>query len=207
MGFFRDLWRSKPEESDQVPAGAADDGTAAADEDTRSDEQLRIDVEQVLSRELGASLIADTDSSLALTPLSRTLILDWLKDNNYYYFVDSDNDIGGLWNSRIFYFLLFGSSTEILQVRGQWNRNITIERVEEILNFCYEWYTVQLWPKAYLRVQDNGIVQVYGEVSVDFEHGLNPEQLDNTLNCGLGTASMLFDALDAKYPDPAQVAP
>jgi Putative bacterial sensory transduction regulator len=206
MGFFRDLWRSKPEESDQVPARAADSDTTE-DDDTRSDEQLKIDVEQVLSRELGASLIADTEPSLGLAPLARTLILDWLKDNNYYYFVDSDNDIGGLWNSRIFYFLLFGSSTEILQVRGQWNRNITIERIEEILDFCNEWNTDQLWPKAYLRVQDNGVVQVYGEVSVDFEHGLNRDQLDNTLSCGLGTASMLFDALDAKYPDPAQVTP
>ena len=99
------------------------------------------------------------------------------------------------------------AQTEILQVRGQWNREITIERIEEVLDFCNDWNTDRIWPKAYFRVRDNGMIQVYAEVSVDLEHGATDEQLDRLLACGLSTSAMLFDTLDGLYPDPATVAP
>ncbi|MEP7765263.1 YbjN domain-containing protein [Sanguibacter sp. 25GB23B1] len=192
------------------PGGASNgrDGRAAphpaSPADARTDAQLQGDVERVLARELAAEPDAGSTSP---SPLSTARIVDWIKDYGYSYFIDSDGDVGGLWHSRLFYFLLFGPEREILQVRGQWNREITIDRVEEVLEFCNEWNTDRIWPKAYFRVRDNGMIQVYGEVAVDLEHGASDDQLDQVLACGLSTGAMLFDALDEMYRDPAGVTP
>lgn len=203
MGLFKD--RRHRRTGDLSGTHASRGGRVGDHGSTSSDEQLRIDVEQVIARELGAA--AFEDSPEGVTPVTRARVIEWISDYGYSYFIDSDGDVGGLWHSRLFYFLIFGARTEILQVRGQWNREISIERIEEVLDFCNEWNTDRIWPKAYFRVRDNGMIQVYGEVSVDLEHGATDDQLDRLLACGLSTSAMMFDALDALYPDPAKAAP
>ncbi|HWK90767.1 MAG TPA: YbjN domain-containing protein [Luteimicrobium sp.] len=146
-------------------------------------------------------------ADLAPRPVDRARVVDWLLAGGFSYFVDSEGDVGGLWQGRLFYFLLFGEHEEIVQVRGQWNREVTIERLEEILELCNEWNADRIWPKAYTRVRDNGLVQVYTEVTVDLEFGANDDQLADVLQCGLSTASVFFDSLDETYPDPLRSAP
>jgi len=141
------------------------------------------------------------------TPLSTERIVRWFERNDFHYFTDDDGDLGGLWRGRLFYFFLFGDHQEIVQVRGQWNREIAIERLEEVLDACTEWNAERIWPKAYVRVRDNGMVHVVAEVSTDLEHGATDEQLSQILFCGLSTSSTFFDAIDELYPDPAAVAP
>lgn len=140
-------------------------------------------------------------------PLSDDRLVQWLADSSFSYFVDNDGDVGGLWRGRVFYFFLFGQHREILQVRGHWQREGAIERLVEVLEFCNTWNTERIWPKAYVRVRDDGHVHVVGEVAVDFEHGATDDQLSQTLHCGLATGTMLFDALDQHYPDPVGQAP
>lgn len=140
-------------------------------------------------------------------PLSGDRLVRWLDDSSFSYFVDNDGDVGGMWRGRVFYFFLFGQRQEILQVRGHWQREGAIERLVEVLEFCNTWNTERIWPKAYVRVRDDGRVHVVGEVAVDFEHGATDDQLGQTLHCGLATGTMLFDALDQHYPDPVGQAP
>jgi hypothetical protein len=127
------------------------------------------------------------------TPLSADRIVRWFERNDFHYFTDDDGDLG--------------DDKEILQVRGQWNREIAIERLEEVLDACAEWNAERIWPKAYVRVRDNGMVHVVAEVSTDLEHGATDAQLSQILFCGLSTSSTFFDAIDELYPDPAAVAP
>lgn len=141
------------------------------------------------------------------SPLGADRLVAWLERNGFHYFVDNDGDLGGLWRGRLFYFFLFGERSEILQVRGQWHREIAIERLDEVLDACAEWNAERIWPKAYVRVRDNGMVHVIAEVSTDLEHGVTDEQLSQLLFCGLSTSSTFFDAIDELYPDPAGVAP
>lgn len=141
------------------------------------------------------------------TPLTSERVVQWFERNDFHYFVDNDGDLGGLWRGRLFYFFLFGDRQEILQVRGQWHREITIERLEEVLDACTEWNAERIWPKAYVRVRDNGMVHVVAEVSTDLEHGATDDQLSQILFCGLSSSSTFFDAIDELYPDPATVAP
>jgi hypothetical protein len=172
---------------------------AAVDEDA----DLHDSVAALLARELGVVEPAED----VPVPVSPARIATWMADNGFSYFVDSDGDLGGMWRGRLFYFFLFGEHSEILQVRGQWQREVTIERMTEILDVCNEWNAERIWPKAYVRVRDNGRVHVVSEVALDLEHGATDAQLHQALFCGLSTGSMFFDALDERYPDPVGVAP
>jgi hypothetical protein len=181
------------------------------------DAELQAKVEDLLARELGAHRLGGTGAGPTIPaqpddddvpwPLSIARIVDWFEDNGFSYFIDNDGDLGGLWRGRLFYFFLFGDRSEILQVRGQWNREVSIERLEEVLEACNEWNADRIWPKAYVRVRDNGMVHIISEVATDLEHGVTDAQLGQLLHCGLSTGSMLFDAIDELYPDPAAAAP
>lgn len=141
------------------------------------------------------------------SPLDRDRIARWFTESGFHYFTDVDGDLGGLWQSRLFTFLLFGEDEEILQIRAHWNREIVIERIGEILTFCNSWNAERIWPKTYVRVRDDGMIQVCAEVSVDLEHGVSDLQLDQFLTCGINSATLFFNALSELYPDPATVAP
>jgi hypothetical protein len=140
-------------------------------------------------------------------PLSPQRLVEWFTAEGHTYFVDSDGDVGGLWRGRLFYFFCFGEHGEILQVRGQWNREIALERLTEVLELCNDWNGERLWPKAYARVRDDGMVHLTCEVATDLEHGVTDDQLGQLLHCGLSSAALFFDELEAHYPDPAAVAP
>lgn len=181
-----------------------------------SDGELQARVEDLLARELGAQPLPADGSSDPLPaqdddgipwPLTVGRIVEWFEENGFSYFIDNDGDLGGLWRGRLFYFFLFGDRSEILQVRGQWNREVSIERLPEVLEMCNEWNADRIWPKAYVRVRDNGMVHVVAEVATDLEHGVTDAQLGQLLHCGLSTGSMLFDGMDEMYPDPAAAAP
>ncbi|WP_129336830.1 YbjN domain-containing protein [Cellulomonas endophytica] len=173
------------------------------DPEELSDTELQDRVAALLAAELGPAAPGEEHP----TPVTPARIAAWMTDHDFSYFVDNDGDLGGLWRGRLFYFFLFGERSEILQVRGQWHREATIERLEEVLDLCNEWNADRIWPKAYVRVRDNGRVHVVSEVAVDLEHGATDAQLGQLLHCGLSTGSLLFDALDERYPDPAVVAP
>ncbi|KSW29136.1 YbjN domain-containing protein [Cellulomonas sp. B6] len=194
MGWFRlraARWRARTR---PAPASVADPVT---------DRELHDRVAELLVRELGDAQPSTTSPA----PVSPARIASWMAENQFSYFVDNDGDLGGLWRGRLFYFFLFGERSEILQVRGQWHRELTIERLEEVLDLCNEWNAERIWPKAYARVRDNGRVHVVSEVATDLEHGVTDAQLSQLLFCGLSTGSMLFDAFDERYPDPAVTAP
>jgi hypothetical protein len=225
MGFFRGGRRGWWSGRDPRPAGgtrpSGGDDPGAAGSGDLSDPELQARVESLLARELGARRLGE--EALALTgrpdvppqdddpdvpwPLSIARIVDWFDENGFNYFIDNDGDLGGLWRGRLFYFFLFGDRSEILQVRGQWNREVSIDRLEEVLEACNEWNADRIWPKAYVRVRDNGMVHVISEVATDLEHGVTDGQLGQLLHCGLSTGSMFFDAIDEMYPDPAAAAP
>ncbi|ANC30575.1 hypothetical protein I598_1006 [Isoptericola dokdonensis DS-3] len=123
------------------------------------------------------------------------------------YFVDSDGDLGGLWHGRLFYFLVLGDEGEVLQVRGQWHREASIERLGEILELCNAWNADHIWPKTYARVRDDGAVVVCAEVTVSLEHGASDTQLGQLLHCGLSTGAMFFEQLDQYFVDPLRTTP
>ena len=142
-----------------------------------------------------------------VAPLAGDRVRQWLLRTDYGYFTDVEGDIGGLWRGRLFYFFTLGEHHEILQVRGQWNRTFALERLAEVLEITNDWNAERVWPKAYLRVRDDGRVHALCESATDLEHGVSDAQLGQFLHSGLASAAAFFDTLDDLYPDPAGVAP
>ena len=167
--------------------------------DDLRDDELHDRIEGLLADEVGGS-------QDALSPLSRDRVTDWLERSGFSYFVDSDGDVGGLWHGWLFYFLVLGERAEVLQVRGQWHRDLTIDRLGEILELCNEWNAERIWPKTYVRVRDDGSVVVCAEVTVDVGSAVGDAQLDQLLQCGLSTGSMFFEHLDTTFRDPLRDA-
>nr|WP_226926597.1 YbjN domain-containing protein [Jonesia denitrificans] len=142
------------------------------------------------------------DASVPI-PLSQDHITTWLTAHDLPYFIDSDGTAGAIHTARIFTFALIGQHKEVLHIRGRWNRHATIERAEQIRALCNDWNTTKIWPKAYHRVRDDGIIEVYGESNMDFEHGATYDQVGTTLACAIQTTTQFFDELDRHIPDPA----
>lgn len=198
MGFFR---RGRGG-GGRSPGRAGEPG--GDDRAELSQDELHAQVEDLIGRELGGTLLANAEVP---APLTVARIIAWFESHDFSYFTDNDGDVGGLWRGRLFYFFLFGEESEILQIRGQWNREVAIERLDVVLEACNEWNADRIWPKAYARVRDNGMVHIIAEVATDLEDGVTDAQLGQLLNCGLSTGNMLFDAIDGLFPDPAAVAP
>lgn len=140
-------------------------------------------------------------------PLTSARIAESLRALGYHYFVDVSGDVGGLWLGRLYHMFLLGSGHQVLQVRGRWNRRISIERLGEVLALCDHWNRDLLWPKVYVRVLDDGFIHVMAEVSTPFAAGATDAQITTCLRNGLAMGGVVFDALDARYPDPAEAAP
>ena len=132
-------------------------------------------------------------------------ILTWLRENEYSYFVDNDGDIGGLWDNRMFHFLMMAEGTSF-QIRGQWNRIAGLDRLSDILEFTNGWNADRIWPKAFVRVRDDGSIVICADLTIPASAGFSNPQLDLQLRCGLATAAAFFDSLDDAFPDPMRVA-
>lgn len=142
------------------------------------------------------------DTHTAPVQVTGDLIVDALASQGIRYFVDSEGEIGCLVGNRVFLFMRFGNQREVIQVRGCWNRVATIEHASLILDFCNKWNFDMVWPKAYYRVRDDGVISVFTEVSHDFEFGATVEQLAEFLMNGLRAGDHFFDRLDERFPDP-----
>ncbi len=143
-------------------------------------------------------------------PLTHQRVTDCMDARGLHYGVDDEGDIGGYWDGHLFYFLRMGQSEEYLQVRGRWNRVVAGDQLARVMALVNQWNADRLWPKGYVRPEGGDgqpeVVGVYAEHTVDYEHGLTDEQLDQHLACGISTALQLFEHLDEAYPAEAATA-
>lgn len=134
------------------------------------------------------------------TPLTAERVEAYLVGRGYRVQRDEDGDLTGTWDGDRFWFLLLGEDHEVLQVRGRWHRTLPANRWGAALLTVNDWNRERLWPKAYARTED-GQTALYGEMSVDLEHGVTDAQLGQLVACGLGTGVQLFAALSELVPD------
>lgn len=71
----------------------------------------------------------------------------------------------------------------------------------KLVEICNDWNREKLWPKAYVTVDDEGMVRVHAETNTDLEHGVGDRQLAQLTDCGIATALQLFNRLDEEFPD------
>ena len=129
-----------------------------------------------------------------LAPLTNELIAGVLTARGYNFGTDDDGDIGGMWDDNLIYFFRRGAKGEMLQVRTLAVTEFTVDDVPRLYAFCNEWNHDRLWPKAFVHVNDDGTVRVFGEVTTDLERGVSTAQLDQLIGCGISTGCQLAEA-------------
>ena len=130
-----------------------------------------------------------------MQPLTHEMITAALDARGFSYFVDADGDLAGNFQGNLVYFFRLGEQHEMLQIRALVQHVFGIEDVLRLYEFCNAWNHDRLWPKAYVHVNDDGTVNVIGEVMADWERGVTLEQLDQVLICGVATGCQLADAV------------
>ena len=136
----------------------------------------------------------------ALPPaLSSERIEQALAAEGWTYQIDSDGDIGGMWDNNLFYFFLYGDQNEILQIRGRWHQALPLEHRARVRQALDDYHQVKIWPKAYTRVDDDGRLWVLSEHTVDWEFGVTDEQLALTLRCAITTSLSLYHELGQQF--------
>jgi hypothetical protein len=121
------------------------------------------------------------------------MITDALTARGFHYFVDADGDVVGNFQGNLIYFFRLGADREILQIRALVQHVFGIDDVGRLYEFCNAWNHDQLWPKAYVHVNDDGTASVVGEVVADCEHGISEEQLDQVLIGAVATSCQLAE--------------
>jgi len=137
------------------------------------------------------------------SPITQERITGLLAEHGLGYFVDHEGDIGLMFHGRLHYLLLLGPQDGALQVRGQWNRIASIDRLDELLELCQQVNLERVWPSTFVQVRDNGTVVPTAQVSTFLPYGATDDQLATVVLGGLGVTNAFFDALDDVYPDPA----
>jgi len=133
-----------------------------------------------------------------LTPLARDRIVATLEASKWSYFIDSEGDVGGFWDYNVFYFFQFGQSKEIFQVRGLWRQRPPAVELPRLMGLVNEWNARHRWPKG-MAYEASGMVQVRGELSVDYEHGVTDAQLSQHVRCAISTTMDMFSHLETYY--------
>lgn len=141
------------------------------------------------------------------TPVTSERVAAGMRRLGYHYFVDVAGDVGGMWLGRLYHVFLLGPAQQYLQIRGRWNRRIAIERLPEVFTECDRWNRDLVWPKTYVRVLDDGFIHVMAEITTPFAAGATDGQIDRCIEDGVLAGGRVFDALDARYPDPAEAPP
>ena len=130
-----------------------------------------------------------------MQPLTQEMITDALTARGFHFIIDEDGDIAGNFQGNLIYFFRLGENREMLQIRALVQHIFGMDDVRRLYEFCNAWNHDQLWPKAYVHVNDDGTVNVIGEVVADWEHGVTTEQLDQVVICGVATGCQLADAV------------
>jgi hypothetical protein len=122
---------------------------------------------------------------------TKEMITDALDARDFKYFEDAEGDIGGNFQGNLIYFFRIGQQQEVLQVRTMVQHLFGMDDVARLYEFCNSWNHDQLFPKAYVHVNDDGTVLVVGEVIADWERGVTPEQLDQVMIAAIATSVQL----------------
>lgn len=128
-------------------------------------------------------------------PVTQERLKALLDSRNWNWWVDNDGDLGGMWDDNPFYFILTGNQNEILQIYGNLSESISINHLDAVRDFILKWHHDKLWPKCYHRITDTGVIRIFTENTIDWEHGATDQQIMQQIECALGTAGSFYSAL------------
>lgn len=130
------------------------------------------------------------------TAISQERLIEIFTKNEWKYFIDSDGDLGGMWESNQFFFFIAGEKKDALVVQGRWHDSIGFEQMRDLQNLIDEWNATKLWPKCYSRTDDDGRITVLTEVAQTWRFGATEDQLQQQIMCALSTSVDFFKHIE-----------
>ena len=79
-------------------------------------------------------------------PLTRERVEAFLCSREGRNIVDSDGDLGGNADGKVFFFFLMGEKQEILQVRGRWNRTLPASAAPQVARVATDCHCEKICP-------------------------------------------------------------
>ncbi|WP_172192638.1 YbjN domain-containing protein [Actinomyces faecalis] len=135
-------------------------------------------------------------SAQVLAPLSQDRLVALFKERDWRYFIDSDGDLGGMWDDATFYFTLAGEKQEVLRIWAQLPGTVDATHLEQVRTVLDASHRRSAWPTASYRIDDDGEVRVFASHAVDYEYGLSDLQLAQHVDCAIATVNGLFADLN-----------
>lgn len=121
-----------------------------------------------------------------------------------YAFVEDDdtpNVLRARFDHYPFTFAVAGEHSHILVIRGRWNELLAAQQKLEATRLCNHWNMERMWPKAYVRRENDTALGVYGELVFDYFYGVSDEAIDRAITCALSTTVAFFSNLAAHVSD------
>ena len=59
----------------------------------------------------------------------------------------------------------------------------------------------RMWPKVYVRRENDSALGVYGELVFDYYYGVSDEAIDRAITCALSTTVAFFSSLSSQVSD------
>lgn len=114
---------------------------------------------------------------------------------------DEDGDVGGYWDGHLFFFLIYGTSSDALKVQARWSRVIPQQKRPELLEAVNEWAGRAPWPTSWLSdSREDGTLELFAQVATDLHVGVTDGQLEWLIKCALVSTLNFFDFLDEQVP-------
>ncbi|MCL2454357.1 MAG: YbjN domain-containing protein [Micrococcales bacterium] len=137
----------------------------------------------------------------SLQPISLDRIAEVLTSEDINFgFSDDRERLGGYWGEHLVEFILYGQTSEVLQVRAHWGRPLEVARWSEMLERVNANNSERIWPKIYVD-RDDEVLAVMAEHSIDYEHGATDAQIMQHVQCAISTSLSAFERLDEAYPE------
>ncbi|MBM7824742.1 hypothetical protein JOD55_000569 [Arcanobacterium pluranimalium] len=144
----------------------------------------------------------NTTPTGGLQPINRERIKQALDTIGWNYQVDDDGDIMGGWEHGYFLFGITGNNAEVLIVRGTWYGTLPGEKLADVNQLIMDWNRETIWPKTYsVYNEEEDVVRVNCEHSMDYEFGLTNDQLRQHLLCSVTTGASFFEKLTEVFPE------
>jgi len=134
------------------------------------------------------------------TPVDNDRVRDCVRELGLRYVVDEDGDIGIPWRYATV-FVVF-QDTRAVQLRGVWHRIADTEHLKELRALVEEWNITRIGPKAYLTIDDGGVVRLHGETTYPLRAKMTDQQLSDFVLTGCRLVIALMREAESVFPDP-----
>lgn len=145
-----------------------------------------------MTQQLDSATHQSADNALTIDRLEAAL-----RRLGYSFVADEENPaiLRAKFDAYPFTFAITGEHASLFVVRGRWDQLLPVKQKLEAARVCNHWNMERMWPKVYVRRENDDALGIYGENVFDFHLGVSDAALDRAISCSLTTAITFLSSL------------